>query len=210
MQSYCEMYLADAMLNLGEAVDYAVHTCGLDADEFLGFFINCGLADMFGGGNPKYVSGLSGTELAREVLDRCGYEIRCEQALVEFDCSQEYWSGWILAYYQWASGRNFRDILSVISMKEVLSLYSTLHEAPEDKFVDAVDARFMHRTSPSRLQEQRKRCGYSQRELADRSGVNLRTLQQYELATKDIAKASFSSVMAMAKVLGCRSEDIIG
>lgn len=61
------------------------------------------------------------------------------------------------------------------------NLYSTHHEAAEDKFVDTVNAIIKRKNNPTKLQAQRKRCGYSQRELAEKSGVNIRTLQQYEL-----------------------------
>ena len=53
---------------------------------------------------------------------------------------------------------------------------------------------------------QRQRCGYSQRELAEKSGVSLRTLQQYELKTRDIGKASVRTVMALASTLGCQTD----
>ena len=94
-------------------------------------------------------------------------------------------------------------------MLEVRKLYGTLHEAAEEKFVDTVNAIIKKRNAPSKLQRQRKRCGYSQKELAGKSGVNLRTLQQYELKTKDIGKASVQTVVALANVLGCRAEDLL-
>ena len=62
---------------------------------------------------------------------------------------------------------------------------------------------------PTRLQKQRKISGYSQRVLAEKSGVNLRTLQQYELRAKDINKASGNALLSMAKVLGCQVEDLM-
>ena len=40
-----------------------------------------------------------------------------------------------------------------------------------------------------------------QSELAKASGINLRTLQQYEIGAKDISKASVSTVLALSKVL---------
>ena len=43
----------------------------------------------------------------------------------------------------------------------------------------------------------------------NKSGVNLRTLQQYELKTKDIGKASVQTVIALAAVLGCPIEDLL-
>ena len=54
----------------------------------------------------------------------------------------------------------------------------------------------------TKLQELRKNIGYSQRELAEKSGVNLRTLQQYELKAKDINKAA-TTLLALSKTLGC-------
>ena len=62
---------------------------------------------------------------------------------------------------------------------------------------------------PTRLQSQRKICGYSQRELAGKVGVNLRTLQQYEIRAKDINKAAGVTRLALSKALGCRMEDLL-
>ncbi|MDD4295630.1 MAG: helix-turn-helix transcriptional regulator [Ruminiclostridium sp.] len=51
--------------------------------------------------------------------------------------------------------------------------------------------------------------GYSQRALAEKVGVNLRTLQQYEIRAKDINKAARATLLSLAKVLGCRVEDLL-
>lgn len=207
--AYAEIYLNDAMGNLGEAFDYAVNTCGLGMDEFMDLFIASGYSDSFGKGNPKFVAGLSGTELVMEIVGKSGKHVIFPEQQTEYDCSPEYWSGWILAYYQWATGRTFKDIHENISMLEIRKLYSPLHEAAEEKFVDTVNAIIHGKNSPAKLQQQRKRCGYSQRELAEKSGVNLRTLQQYELKTKDINKASVQTLLALADVLGCQVEDLM-
>lgn len=114
-----------------------------------------------------------------------------------------------LAYYQWKTGRTFADIRESIPMTELLKLYPVLHEASEEKCVDTMDRLTERRSGVSRLQHQRKRCGYSQKELAERSGVNLRTLQQYELKAKDINKASVRTVRSLANVLGCRVEALL-
>lgn len=209
IRAYAEEYLNDAQENLGEAFDYAVNACKLGIDEFMDLFIAEGFADAFGKGNPKYLSGISGTELVMEVIEKSGKQMEFPEPQVEYDCSPEYWCGWILAYYQWATGRTFKDIHSNISMNEILKMYSPLHEAGEDKFVDTVNAIIRRKNAASKLQQQRKKCGYSQRELAEKSGVNLRTLQQYELKTKDINKASVQSIVALANVLGCRVEDLM-
>lgn len=209
MNAYDEKYLDDAMKNLGEAFDYAVNCCKKEPDEFARLFIASGVADYYGKGNPKYVVGKTGTELAMDIIVSTGESIVFPEAQIEYDCSAEYWAGWILAYYQWKSGRTFRDILSNVTMRDILKLYPTLHEASEDKFVDTIDSIIMRKKSPTKLQQQRKKYGYSQRELAEKTDVNIRTLQQYELGTKDISKASASVVLSLANALGCSIEDIM-
>lgn len=209
IHAYAEEYLDDAMRNLGETFDYAVNACGLEIDAFMTLFIASGYADYFGSGNPKYITGLSGTELAIEVIRKSGKAMRFPESQIEYDYSAEYWCGWIIAYYQWATGRPFRDIHSHLSMKEVWKMYGTLHEASEEKFVDTVNAILERKDNGSKLQKQRKLCGYSQNELARKAGVNLRTLQQYELRAKSINKASAETVLALTTVLGCQMEDIL-
>ena len=94
-------------------------------------------------------------------------------------------------------------------MIQIEKLYPTLHEAHEQKFVDVLTKMISKRNPPTRLQAQRKICGYSQRELAEKVGVNLRTLQQYEIRAKDINKAAASTLLALAKALGCQIEDLL-
>lgn len=209
-RAYDEIYLDDAMDNLGEMTDYAVNHCHIDIDEFFGMFLVSGLAEQFGKGVPKYIAGMSGTELALEVLYRSRFFLNAlAEPSVDYVCSPEYWSGWILAYYQWYTGQSFRDILENLTMKDILKLYPTLHEASEQKFVDVAKRIIEQKKLPCKLQTRRKNCGYSQRELAEKSGVSLRTLQQYEIRAKDINKAAAGSLDALAKVLGCRIEDLL-
>lgn len=209
MNAYNEFYLNDAMKNLGEAFDYATNVCGMTADGFARLFIASGISDCFGRGNPKYVIGKSGTELVMDIIEKTGDQIKYPEFQVEYDCSPEYWAGWSLAYYQWKTARTFREIFNQISIENIINLYPALHEASEEKFADTLDSIMKRKELPTKLQKQRKNYGYSQRELAEKSGINLRTLQQYEVGTKDIRKASISSVLALANTLGCSMEDLI-
>lgn len=209
IHAYDNQYLDDAMKCLGEAMDYAANSCQLDMDSFLELFIGSGYAEQFAVGVPKMVSGISGTELVMDVITKSGTKMNFPPVQIEYDYSPEYWSGWILAYYQWYTGRNFKDIQKHISMQEINKLYPTLHEANEKKFVNTVNRMISKRNPPTRLQAQRKISGYSQRELAEKVGVNLRTLQQYEIRAKDINKAAGTTLLALAKVLGCRIEDLL-
>ncbi len=209
MRAYDEQYLNDAMRNLGEAFDYAVNDCKMKPDEFADVFIAGGIAEQFGSGVPKYVSGLSGTELVWEVLNRSGLKRELPEAEAAYDFSPEYWSGWVLAYYQWYTGRSFKNIKQIISMEEILKLYPTLHEAAEEKFVDTVNRRIRRSNPITKLQLLRKTIGYSQKTLAEKSGVTLRMIQQYEQRAKDINKATGTNLVALAKTLGCQVEDLL-
>ena len=64
------------------------------------------------------------------------------------------------------------------------------------------------------LKSIRKRAGLTQAELAEKTGINLRTLQHYEQGSKDLSKAATSTVLDLAKVLGfsliSEVEELIG
>ena len=179
MSAYPYEYLDDAMKNLGEAFDYATNVCDIDIDDFMELFISTGLSNSFEKGNPKIVSGLSGTELVMEVYRKAKGINTFPNPQVEYEYSKEYWCGWIIAYYQWVTSRSFKDIFDNILMKEVRELYPTLHEASEEKFIDVLNNIIKNKNNPSNIQRQRKISGYTQKELADLAGVNLRTLQEY-------------------------------
>ena len=209
IRAYDEQYLNDAMRNLGEAFDFASNVCLVKLDDFLSMMIATGVAAQFERGVPKYVSGMSGTELAMEVLQKSGITIENIKAQTEYACSPAYWAGWIIAYFQWHSGRSFQNIRETLSMREVQRLYPTLHEASEDRAVDALNRVIRDKKLPPRLQIRRKCCALTQRELSERSGVNLRTIQQYERRSKDINKAAGATLRTLAQTLSCQVEDLL-
>lgn len=59
------------------------------------------------------------------------------------------------------------------------------------------------------LQQKRKDARYTQRELATRSGLSIRTLQYYEQGVLDINKASASTVYRLALALGCEMPELL-
>ncbi|MBP3576654.1 MAG: helix-turn-helix transcriptional regulator [Lachnospiraceae bacterium] len=211
--AYSELYLDDAMENLGSMVDYAVGTCGLSPDEFMNRFVSSGIAERFERGNPKYVAGMSGVELAELVLETTGSSGECRKAILHIEQKgQEYWSGWILAYYQWITGKRFEDIFEQgLPLSQILSMY-ILHEADVSKFVDVADEVIERnkKEKQTMLQRMRKARGFSQKELSEASGVSLRMIQLYEQKQNDISKAQAGQVVSLARALGCDVEDLIG
>ena len=127
--AYSELYLDDAMKNLGDMMEYAICDLKYDPDKFFGWFISSGIALKFEKGNPKYVAGMSGTELAEAVLTATNVVFEQKNPSGYEDKGREYWGGWILAYYQWLTNRRFEDIVrDGLSMSSVFSMY-ILHEA---------------------------------------------------------------------------------
>ena len=59
------------------------------------------------------------------------------------------------------------------------------------------------------LKYMRECLGITQKELAQRSCLNLRTIQNYEQGVNDIGKASFNKLIKIALALECDVEDIL-
>ncbi len=211
MKAYSELYLDDAMSNLGDMVDYAVCDLGYDGDTFFDWFLTSGVADGFGKGNPKYVAGMSGYELAHTVLDLVNVSHDRQPPSYPEDRSPEYWVGWILAYYQWLRGESFDYLIhNGLNYSTVLSMY-LLHEADESKFAESADQiiKKHQENSPTNLSKIRKARGFTQQKLSEASGVSLRMIQLYEQRQNDITKAQVGVVIRLARALGCKVEDIL-
>lgn len=208
MHAYDEVFLDDAMETLGGAVEYATLFCEVPGQEFLDLFVMSGVAKEFGKGNITYLSGMSGIELARYVLERCGKTKGAVSELPYVDYPREYWIGWILAYYQWNTGRTFEAILKKISYEDLECLYGVLHEADPEKTVCVLNE-LWEEEGETNLARLRRAKGFSQTQLAKASGVSVRSVQLYEQRQTDINKAQYNHLKALAKVLGCTVEDIL-
>ena len=112
-------------------------------------------------------------------------------------------------YYQWYSSREYSHIFKVLSFEDLQKMYYTLHEADLTKFADIVDLQMKEYFSETNLKRIRTIYGFTQAELAERSGVSLRSIQMYEQRNKNINKASADTMYRLAKVLGCTMEDLI-
>ena len=67
----------------------------------------------------------------------------------------------------------------------------------------------MNKKDKFAIQKIRENRGFSRQELAERSGVNFRTLQDYEQGHKNISSAKAETVYRLSVALGCDMEDLI-
>ena len=123
--------------------DYAVNTCHIPIGKAAEYFVDSGVADQFGKGNPRYVAGRTGCEL----LWDCLWELNMEQppypAALYAEKTPAYWAGWALAYYQWLRSISFEEILTAVPMEQIVRSYHPLHEADIRKFIEIMDE-WMH------------------------------------------------------------------
>jgi transcriptional regulator with XRE-family HTH domain len=61
----------------------------------------------------------------------------------------------------------------------------------------------------TKLKQVRSAKGITQKELADKTGVSIRTLQHYEQGSKDLTTAAAITVWKIAQALNCNIEDLI-
>ena len=216
MPAYAEAYVMDAMENLGEMADSAVLLLGVPLEQFWPLFALSSVAQQVAEGSPFAIEGRSGLELAVQVCEQAGISVPGEAlrsgcdtpaeskevyALGNLSCA--YWCGWILAYYQWRAARSFAEIERRLSVASVMRMYATFHEESEERFCEAADELMSAAGEPCGLKRQRLLLGLSQSQLARRSGVGLRAIQQYEQGAKDIAKASFDRIEGLSRALHC-------
>ena len=207
--AYDKVYLDKARTALGRMLDFAVYDLKYNLTDFFNLFISSGVAERFGCGDFTLLVGKSGVELAYEVLDKAGNDY--ERVTVNYTAnrSEEYWTGWALAYYQWETALSFEEIVNCVPIAEICLMYSPYHEMHIQQFVDRMDAYYRAMQPQTNLKKMRLRAGFSQSELADISGVPVRTIQQYEQRQKNINKAQVKYLLMLAQALCCRVEDLI-
>lgn len=207
--AYDELYVSCAQRVLGDMYDYAVNTLGYSLEKIHDLFLVSGYAHQFGIGNPTYVAGMNGCELAKKVIAKCTLIEVEKEDIMYVDKSPEYWTGWALAYYQWQSDESFEVINQKVSITDILYMYKTMHEADISVFVEAMDGRMKETRDELRLKRLRHYANLSQRQLAEKSGVALRQIQLFEQGQRDINKAQAVTVSALAKALQVDSEALL-
>ncbi len=207
--AYDEMYLPLAQRVMGDMYDYAVNTLGMTLASFHEMFLMSGMDHQIEKGNPTYVAGKNGCEVAREVIESCSDRQINTEDIMNLDKSREYWIGWALAYYQWATGTGFEQIERFCPIDELYGMYVTLHEADVTLFVEIMNDKYRQYRMESTLKRLRKYAGLSQRELAEKAEVPLRQIQLFEQGQRDIEKTQARTLKQLSAALGCSMEELI-
>lgn len=206
--AYDEEYVTLAQRVMGDMLDYAVNTLNYELQNFYRMFLISGIARQFEIGNPAYVAGRNGCEVAKEVIVLSGLDMPEAEDLTYLDKSPEYWTGWALAYYQWKSGQSFRQIDHAVSIDTVCAMYDPLHEADIEKFVYIMNEK-LKQQDVSRLRRLRTYAKLSQRQLAEAADVPVRQIQLFEQGERDINKTQGMTLLKLSRVLKCRPEELL-
>ena len=139
-RAYKKTYLNGAMRNLAVMMDCGVRKYGYSIEEFYDKFLSSAVSRQFASGNPRYLVGMSGAELADCVVEATGGTVLKENDGT-YSVGPEYWAGWALAYYQWLTRRSFAYMHGKgLGINEVVAMYYPLHEADLSKFAAVADS----------------------------------------------------------------------
>jgi hypothetical protein len=134
--NFNELYLENISKVCGDMLNYAVNVCKEDGDEFLRKFVESGVAQEFETGNPKYIVGKSGIEIAMDILG----QLDCQGNFLS-NATKEYWAAYVLANLKFNTELPFEEILKHLPFSKILELYYPLHEADITKFLEIAKQR---------------------------------------------------------------------
>lgn len=201
IRAYSDFYLPDTRRNLGTLFHICVCQEGMDIDDTGTMFALSSIAKGIESGEPRMLAGMSGSEMASEVLGR-----RVVYNNPYLQLSPEYWTGYAMAQVQWYFNRPFGYIFDRYPCSRLLRAYYPLHEADLSKTCDVVGEVLI----PENLIKARRRLlGYTQADLARIVGISLPALKAYESGRLDAGNASGYTVKRMADALGVTIDDIL-
>ncbi len=132
--AYDNILLDRASDTLGRMLDYSAYSLHYDAGAMMDLFIASGTAALFECGDIRTITGMSGVELAYEVMERSGISFQRAQPRHTKGLSPEYWCGHALARMQWTTGLTFHQVLRSFSPAAFISSYGNSRFA----FLDAL------------------------------------------------------------------------
>ena len=104
-------------------LDFASYSLHIDPEAFMDLFAASGTAVRFERGDIRLILGMSGIELAYEVLDRSGYSYERTLPRHTINLSGEYWLGYALAHIQHKTCIGFDELIHRFNMADFISSY---------------------------------------------------------------------------------------
>ena len=209
MHAYDRIYLERARSVLARMFDFVVYDLKYSLADFFELFTKTSIATRFESGDFSIIVGKSGVEVAYEVLEELS--IKYERIVPRYTAnrSEEYWTGWALAYYQWETRLRFEEICRYVPIHYVKALYYPYHEMDIRQFVDKMNEMYKEAKPYTNLKLRRRYAGLSQKEISLATGIPIRTIQQYEQRQKDINKAQVGYLLQLSKTLCCDIECLL-
>lgn len=208
IHAYDNVYLDKARSALARMLDFAVYDLHYTITAFFELFLTSGVSARFEQGDFTLLAGMSGVELAYEVLERSGITAKRIRPRYTANRSEEYWVGWALAYYQWETSLSFSQIIHYIPIADIQALYTPYHEMDIRHFAEKMNELYRNAQPQTNLKRLRQKAGLSQKELSLASGIPVRTIQQYEQRQKNINKAQVEYLCLLSRALFCEIEDL--
>lgn len=131
---YSELYVEDAMTTVAFSFDYAVRALNLTLEEYLDKFLNFQYIHLLETGNPHYVAGMSGCELALEI---CGLDDGPKSP--PYEPWIEYWIGMNLAKYQWLRNIPYKEIIEKFSLERFKYAFPSMHQEHPNRIIEYMD-----------------------------------------------------------------------
>ena len=197
---------------VGGMFDFAVYGLGYELKGFYDRFLDSKYCRCVEKADSKTVMGQSGIELTYAVSE---YERLDNAQMDEYTMhaisgrSREYWIGWVLSYYQWATSLSYREIENIRDIEKISAMYEVYHEMDVLHFVDKMNALYKEKHPDTRLKQIRTNAGLSQKNLADITQIPVKTIQQYEQRQKNINNASVDYVVRLSRALKCDIEMLL-
>ncbi len=223
MGAYNRSYLENVKSNLGAMLDCGINTLEFGPRDFYNMFLDSDMSDKINRGDAYSICTLGGVELAEYVVcfamnnskyihvkkaSDPAFNQHLNDAIINVN-SKEYWAGTVIAEYSWEKNMSYQELDGYISVEEVIGLYKDFANADSLVINIRLDEMLNAKKKVAKLKLRREMLGLSQSELAEQSGIPLRTLQQYEQRRKNINNAKAVYLVDLASVLRCEVRDLI-
>ena len=223
MGAYNRSYLENVKCNFGAMLDCGINTLEFGPRDFYNMFLDSDMSDKINRGDAYSICTLGGVELAEYVVcfamnnskyihvkkaSDPAFNQHLNDAIINVN-SKEYWAGTVIAEYAWEKNMSYQELDGYISVEEVIALYKDFANADSLVINIRLDEMLNAKKKVAKLKLRREMLGLSQSELAQQSGIPLRTLQQYEQRRKNINNAKAVYLVDLASVLRCEVRDLI-